>query len=375
MKVIVRILVLSLIISACNSQPSDSNPTSDVTISGKVNNRADGEIIIEVIKDQKFVKLKTVPLNEDNSFSIKLPIYEPDLYRINFFNKQWAFLVLDQHQPEVFITADGTKPDGLFDIKGSKDTEYLMEVQKMRAEIHLFAERINMAFTKANQAGDQKHIEELQMQYMDKQKEINNLVKEKVRSMGNSLTAVLVALELDPNEDFAFMDEMAQKFHKSLPNSYFTKQLVDKVNTLRKLAIGAVAPEITMEDPDGNMISLSSLRGNYVMIDFWAAWCRPCRAENPNVVALYKKYNSKGFEVFGVSLDRKKEDWLKAIEKDGLSWTHVSDLQYFNSAAAQLYNIQAIPATYLLDKEGKIIAKNLRGIALRKKLEELFDGA
>lgn len=375
MKVIVRILVLSLIISACNSQPSDSNPTSDVTISGKVNNRADGEIIIEVIKDQKFVKLKTVPLNEDNSFSIKLPIDEPDLYRINFFNKQWAFLVLDQNQPEVFITADGTKPDGLFDIKGSKDTEYLMEVQKMRAEIHLFAERINMAFTKANQAGDQKHIEELQMQYMDKQKEINNLVKEKVRSMGNSLTAVLVALELDPNEDFAFMDEIAQKFHKSLPNSYFTKQLVDKVNTLRKLAIGAVAPEITMEDPDGNMISLSSLRGNYVMIDFWAAWCRPCRAENPNVVALYKKYNSKGFEVFGVSLDRKKEDWLKAIEKDGLSWTHVSDLQYFNSAAAQLYNIQAIPATYLLDKEGKIIAKNLRGIALRKKLEELFDGA
>ncbi|MCG8319669.1 MAG: AhpC/TSA family protein [Cytophagales bacterium] len=375
MKVIVRILVLSLIISACNSQPSDSNPTSDVTISGKVNNRADGEVIIEVIKDQKFVKLKTVPLNEDNSFSIKLPIDEPDLYRINFFNKQWAFLVLNQHQPEVFITADGTKPDGLFDIKGSKDTEYLMEVQKMRAEIHLFAERINMAFTKANQAGDQKHIEELQMQYMDKQKEINNLVKEKVRSMGNSLTAVLVALELDPNEDFAFMDEIAQKFHKSLPNSYFTKQLVDKVNTLRKLAIGAVAPEITMEDPDGNMISLSSLRGNYVMIDFWAAWCRPCRAENPNVVALYKKYNSKGFEVFGVSLDRKKEDWLKAIEKDGLSWTHVSDLQYFNSAAAQLYNIQAIPATYLLDKEGKIIAKNLRGIALRKKLEELFDGA
>ena len=144
---------------------------------------------------------------------------------------------------------------------------------------------------------------------------------------------------------------------------------------MRKLAVGQVAPEITLADPSGNMVSLSSLRGNYVMIDFWAAWCKPCRAENPNVVALYKKYNPKGFEVFGVSLDRKKEDWLKAIEKDGLSWTHVSDLQYFNSEAAQLYNIQAIPATYLLDKEGKIIAKNLRGIALRKKLEELFDGA
>ena len=375
MKATIRVAVLLLIFSACNSQPSDSTQNGNIKISGKVNNKVEGEVTIEGIVDKKFAKIKSIELNEDNTFMTNLTVNEPGLYRINFFNKQLAFLVLDEKHDEVTVTADGNKPDGVLEINGSKDTEYLMEVQKIRAGIQKFAEEINPAFVKANQEGDQERMEDLQLQYMNKQKEINNLVKDKVREMGNSLTALLVTQELDPNEDFSFMDEIAQKFEKSLPNSFFTRQLVERVNVLRKLAIGQVAPDITLENPDGKMVSLSSLRGNYVMIDFWAAWCRPCREENPNVVALYKKYNSKGFEVFGVSLDRKKEDWLRAIEKDGLSWTHVSDLQYFNSAAAQLYNIQAIPATYLLDKEGKIIAKNLRGIALRKKLEELFDGA
>jgi thiol-disulfide isomerase/thioredoxin len=110
-----------------------------------------------------------------------------------------------------------------------------------------------------------------------------------------------------------------------------------------------------------------------VLIDFWAAWCKPCRQENPNVVRLYSQYNSKGFEVFGVSLDRTREDWVKAIADDKLTWTHVSDLMYFNSAAAELYQIQAIPATYLIDPDGKIIGKDLRGPSLEAKLAELFD--
>ena len=375
MKAILRVVGLLLIISACNSQPNNSAPGTGVKISGKVNNKANGDIILEGVADQQFKKIQSIKLNEDNTFSFDLPVSEANLYRINFFDKQFAFLVLDENHSEVSIVVDGDRPDGLLEVKGSKDTEYLIDVQKIRAGVKRITEDINKSFVIANQEGDRERMEQLQLEYQKRLKEINDLVKEKVRQMGNSLTAVLVTQELDPNEDFPFMDEMAQKFEKTLPNSSFTKQLVNRVNSLRKLAIGQVAPDITMEDPDGNMVSLSSLRGNYVMIDFWAAWCRPCRAENPNVVALYNKYNSKGFEVFGVSLDRKKEDWVKAIEKDGLSWTQVSDLQYFNSAAAQLYNIQAIPATYLLDKEGKIIAKNLRGVALRKKLEELFDGA
>ena len=142
---------------------------------------------------------------------------------------------------------------------------------------------------------------------------------------------------------------------------------------MRRLAIGQVAPEIELPNPDGDLVALSSLRGKYVLVDFWAKWCKPCRQENPNIVRMFKKYNSKGFEVFGVSLDKNKSDWLQAIDEDGLHWTQVSDLKFWNSAAAKTYDITAIPFAVLLDPDGKIIGKNLRGKALENKLAELFD--
>lgn len=137
-------------------------------------------------------------------------------------------------------------------------------------------------------------------------------------------------------------------------------------------AIGAVAPEISLPTPDGRQLKLSQLRGKIVMLDFWASWCRPCRAENPNVVRLYKQYQSQGFEVLGISLDQTRDAWVQAIAADKLAWQHVSDLQYWKSAAAQTYGVSAIPQTFLLDREGKIIAKNLRGEELARKLAEIF---
>ena len=125
-------------------------------------------------------------------------------------------------------------------------------------------------------------------------------------------------------------------------------------------------------DSTGKIIKLSTLRGKVVLIDFWASWCGPCRKDNPHNVELYKKYNSKGFEIYGVSLDRDREKWLEAIKKDGLAWTHVSDLQYWKSEGAKTYGISAIPATVLLDRDGKIIAKKLRGPSLDEKLKEIF---
>jgi peroxiredoxin len=130
--------------------------------------------------------------------------------------------------------------------------------------------------------------------------------------------------------------------------------------------VGSVLPEFTQNDASGKSVSLSSLRGKYVLIDFWASWCGPCRAENPNVVKAFNAYKSKGFTILGVSLDQDKAKWLEAIKKDGLTWTHVSDLKYWNNAVAQQFGIQSIPANFLIDPNGVVIGKDLRGEELEK---------
>jgi len=152
------------------------------------------------------------------------------------------------------------------------------------------------------------------------------------------------------------------------------KEYAATIEKLRSTAIGATAPDFEQSTPDGKPVKLSDFKGKYVLLDFWASWCSPCRAENPNVVKAYNQYNEKGFTVLGVSLDNEKakEAWIKAIEKDGLKWTNVSDLKGWQNAVAELYSVQAVPQNFLIDPQGKIIAKNLRGEELEAKLKEIF---
>ncbi|HET9505611.1 MAG TPA: TlpA disulfide reductase family protein [Hymenobacter sp.] len=154
-------------------------------------------------------------------------------------------------------------------------------------------------------------------------------------------------------------------------------RIADKIKQLERVAVGATAPDFTQNMPDGQPLTLSSLRGKYVLIDFWASWCGPCRRENPNVVAAYNKFKDKGFTILGVSLDKDtgREAWLKAIEKDGLAWNQVSDLKYWQNAAAKDYGVQAIPQNFLIDPSGKIVATNLRGEKLQETLGQLLGQA
>lgn len=173
--------------------------------------------------------------------------------------------------------------------------------------------------------------------------------------------------------NYKVASELFALLKKDVQQSFMGLQISNAIAIDSKTARGNKAPEIVMTDKDGKMIRLSDFKGKYVLVDFWASWCGPCRKENPNVVAAYQKYHDKGFEILGVSLDSNKDAWQKAIKTDGLTWSHVSDLKGWANAAAAEYGVKSVPASFLIDKEGKMVGKDLRGEELHKMLESLFN--
>jgi peroxiredoxin len=246
------------------------------------------------------------------------------------------------------VEADAKDLRKTYVVKGSKETALLQDLLQAMDAMQEQGSRLEQRFRAAQTAGKEDSLAVLQEQFMALQANSGKQVKRIIRANPNAFVSTFATASLvNPEEDFAFADSMTAIFEKTMPESPYTKALVTRLGALRNLAVGSAAPDITLPSPDGKDISLSSLRGKYVLVDFWASWCGPCRQENPNVVRMYNKYKDKGFEIFGVSLDESRDKWLKAIAMDKLTWPHVSDLKGWNSAAAQQYNIQAIPQTLL----------------------------
>lgn len=346
-----------------------------ITLTGKVLYPQKGPITInEITEGGNAGWTDTIVLKEDSTFSKRVPISEPGYYRVNFYNTQVINVILFKNN--VSIVVDGRDMKASSEITGSPEIDFIHKASKMLAEVQQAPEfsTLNADFEKARQAGDQVKMQQLQTQYMGllsaKQKVVADLVRQQPASLG--VINFLTGNSLDKDVFFDTYIFVADKLKKEWPNYYHAKEFIRMVDSQKATAIGSMAPEISLPNPDGKIIPLSSLRGKYVLVDFWAKWCGPCRQENPNVVRAYNTYKDKSFTVYGVSLDRNKEDWLKAINDDGLTWTHVSDLKYWQSEAAKTYNVTSIPFSILVDPKGVIIGKNLRGVALDKKLEELL---
>lgn len=369
------LLALCFSCSTSGKEEQTNDGSWYITINGKVGYpQAGGQIIIQEIKEGSTDWQDTIQLKSNYTFAKKIKLKEPGYYRLNFYDKQMLNLIL--HKNNIEVNVDGNSQQGFFEVKGSPDLEIIREVQELQGNINNdpALAQLNEEFTVAAQKKDENKVRELQLKYQQIAKKYYDQIADLMVQKSPSLAVInlLQSNTLDHDQYYNTYVKVAEKLKKEWPNYSQAGNFITYVDKMKLTAVGQPAPEIALPNPEGQIVKLSSMKGKYVLLDFWAKWCGPCRQENPNVVRVYQKYKDKGFTVYGVSLDRKKEDWLQAIKEDNLTWTHVSDLKYWQSDAAKTYNITGIPFSLLLDPNGLIIAKNLRGAALEQKLAEIF---
>ena len=371
-KRVLTITVVTLFLFSCGEE------SRDTFILGTITNLDQGTLIfLDHLNPSQIITKDTAILDINGRFNFDSRINESGYYRLKINNQTFINLVLEKNDSPI-INGNGKNLIENYTIEGSEESKRLKEFQAAYSKNDFFLDSLQKVY-QAN-LNDQKLVIQLQESKDASISRMNNTFIRLINEKSGSLVSLAVVQQLDSVKYADFYEQVAKALTKKLSDNPWVISFHNKVKSMDNLSIGKPAPEITLNDPEGNSISLSSLRGKVVLIDFWASWCRPCRMENPNVVKVYNRYKNKGFDVLSISLDgvqqqqTPKQDWINAISSDGLIWkNHVSDLQGWNSSMVALYGLQSIPFTLLIDKEGNILGKNLRDKELEHKLASIFN--
>lgn len=372
MKKLLFIAGILLFTVSCN-QLKDN----EFLIKGKINGIADGKKVFVELPTETGSTFKDTGVVNKGTFELKGTVEGMELAFIRVEEQEFNLpIILENGEIKAIINKDtiekssvtGTKNNDIFQ-KFNDDTKAISD------KVTKFQKDNSQKMMIAQRSKDTVTINALKKQYIAYQEEMNLFSKKFIKENPNAYLSVLLLENflmrkyLETSEITALYDKLADDVKKTKSG----ERIKTSLNAIKTVVIGKPAPMFSGPSPDGKTVSLKEVMGKVTIIDFWASWCAPCRAENPNVVALYNEFHSKGLNIIGVSLDKDAAKWKEAIAKDGLIWSHVSNLKFWEDPIAKQFNIQSIPATYILDAKGVIVAKDLRGEALKAKVKELLD--
>lgn len=373
MKPLIIIAILSVLLISCEEQKN----TDNTTISGNLTNLTEGtQVYLDYLTPTQLSTKDTAIVDGDGNYYFDYKIEQLGYYRLRINNENFINLIFNTDEQPV-INANGSNLMDSYTIEGSPESNKLKQFQTAYKLNNWKQDSLGALYN--SNRNDQDLFVKLQVAKFSAIADMKKVYVTLIDENPASLVSLAAVQQLDNKLAMDLYRKVDFALQQTIPNNPWSLDFHQKIEKMVSLYVGESAPDFTLNNTDGNAVSLSSLKGKVVLIDFWASWCRPCRAENPNVVKLYNKYKNKGFDVLSVSLDgmprqqNAKQDWLNAIEKDGLIWkNHLSDLKGWKSSVVPQFNIEGIPFTLLVDKEGIIIGMNLRGQDLENKLTTIF---